>query len=282
MLEIHEPVFLIGSGRSGTTWFARMLAAHPDLGYFSSWTSHFPGNHWLAIASRLNDIDLLEARMRYTRKWPCITEGNDLWEKLIPGFSDPNTDLCAQDATEDQREHVRACVQAHLRWQGKSRFLGKYVGYPRIELMRCIFPDAHFVCLDRDPRAVVFSQMQLQWGFEHRPDVWERMSDCDRLRYYAEGYLRYQRDKQRFEAGKDYRQYYYEDLIADPVGKMHEICLQVNLPVPKKFLDRIGSWRVNQDANQRWQQHLSGEQIALLNTWLAEPLREMGIAVYTE
>jgi hypothetical protein len=256
-----------------------MLATHRDLAYFSSWTNRFPSHPWLASLSRLNDIDFLEKNTRYTKNWPRITEAYRIWESVVPGFERPEEDLLAEDATPEEKEQVRDVVRQHLRWQGKERFLAKYVGWMRIGLVRSIFPDAHFICVDRDPRATLYSQMLLKWGFEDRPEVWEAMTVEERLHYYVERYLVYLDYKSQFEEGKDYFQLQYEWLVENPVGTMQKVCEQVNLEPRPRFLKKIADWRVRENANERWENNLSPTQIELFNKLLEEPLRDMGYAM---
>lgn len=279
MDAMNRPVFIIGAGRSGTTWLSRMLATHPDLAYFSSWTNRFPGQPWVAFLSRMNDVPALEARMRYTKKWPRITEAYQIWDRVIPGFSDPPRDLVADDATDDIKARTRAIVRAHMRWQGKPRFLAKYVGFVRIDLIREIFPDAQFICLDRDPRPMLHSQMLKRWGYEDRPDAWEQTPVEDLLRFYVHEHKKYLAYKERFTAGVDYHQFYYEHLLADPVTTVRAMCAAVDLCTPQAFLDKVADWRVDSQTNVKWEQALTGEQISLFNRLLADPLHHYSTAV---
>lgn len=272
-MKIIEPIFIIGSGRSGTTLFSRMLAVHPDLAYFSSWTNRFPKHSWLAVLSRLNDLDFIEENTRYTKKWPRITEAYNIWDMAIPTFSRPINDMQADDATPEQKQMLRELVWKHMQWQGKNRFLAKYVGWMRINLIRDIFPDAHFICMDRDPRATLYSQMQLKWGYEGNPAAWEEMSVEDRLRYYVERYILYLDYKANFKEGIDYHQFYYEPLVKNPLKNIKEICEKVNLPTPKHYLNKIATWKLSGSMNERWRTELSESQIKLFNELLITQLK---------
>ena len=42
LIQIDRPVFVIGTGRSGTTLFHEPMAYHPQLAWFSNWSRRYP------------------------------------------------------------------------------------------------------------------------------------------------------------------------------------------------------------------------------------------------
>ena len=53
--SLKNSLFILGTGRSGTTIVFRMLASHPELGWFSNYEERFPRVPQFALASRLLD-----------------------------------------------------------------------------------------------------------------------------------------------------------------------------------------------------------------------------------
>ena len=53
---IARPVFILGTGRSGTTLFLNVLAFHPDFTWFSTFSKRFPDHPSVAFLSRIHDI----------------------------------------------------------------------------------------------------------------------------------------------------------------------------------------------------------------------------------
>ena len=57
---------------------------------------------------------------------------------------------------------------------GKPVFLHKYTGWPRTGFVREIFPDARFINVTRDGRAVVASALRTSWWKGHLgPEAWQ-------------------------------------------------------------------------------------------------------------
>jgi hypothetical protein len=132
--QLRNPVFFVGSGRSGTTLLARLLARHPDIAVYPY-------------------------------------EANDLWHPATypwassrldvpPIWVDPETytriSLEHRTASDDRR--LKATFGAYQALRRASTFVNKSVlitfmmGYV-VEL----FPDAKFIHLVRDGRAVALS-----------------------------------------------------------------------------------------------------------------------------
>ena len=64
---------------------------------------------------------------------------------------------------------MRATVAGVLRYHGKARFAAKLTGPARISYVSSIFPEARFVHVVRDGRAVVQSLMKVEfWGARDR------------------------------------------------------------------------------------------------------------------
>src|SRR5690606_15399375 len=47
------PVFILGSGRSGSTLLYKMLCLHPEIAYISNWDARFPGSPLCMMLGRL-------------------------------------------------------------------------------------------------------------------------------------------------------------------------------------------------------------------------------------
>jgi hypothetical protein len=232
----------------------------------------------LASLSRLNDFHFLEEKTRGLRRWPAPSEAFGLWDLCFPGFSQADWDWDEQLLNEAGAAKLKRLIITHLRWHGKKRFLTKYTGLPRLRFVRAIFPDACFIYIDRDPRAVVFSYMKQKWGFKDKPHVLEAMPMRTRLELYAERYLKIYRAKQMFQADRDYIQLYYEQLVENPVAKLREICELASLPLSDVFDRRIMSWNIERETNEMWRQLLQPGEQAYLAELLAQPLAEMGYA----
>ncbi len=117
-VTIREPIFVIGTHRSGTTLLGRALGHHPEVGYWEE-----PRHVW---------------------SW-----GHNYR---------PDDRLGAADATPRIQAQVRKSFGRFLVASGRARLAEKTPSNClRLEFIREIFPDARFVHIFRDGRAVVSS-----------------------------------------------------------------------------------------------------------------------------
>lgn len=116
----RAPLYLVGSGRSGTTWLGKMLALHPEVGFLNE-----PKALWHAA---IPDEDLVGT---YTQT-PA---------RLVLG---------ASDATPRARRVLAHGYGAFLVFTRRSRVLDKYPELVfRAECVQALFPDARFLVLQR-------------------------------------------------------------------------------------------------------------------------------------
>jgi hypothetical protein len=103
------------------------------------------------------------------------TEGyRALDREVSPILSRPWRDLTAIDVTPWLAVRTRQFFERKAQLQGRPVFLHKFTGWPRAGLLGFIFPDAKFIHVVRDGRAVANSWLQMDWweGF-NGPDHWQ-------------------------------------------------------------------------------------------------------------
>ncbi len=268
-MRIDRPIFFLGPGRSGSTLLNNLITHHRDIGYFISWSSKHPSLPYLAVGAWLRSswLEKQNSRIKY---YPAPTEPFLLWKHCFPRF----WQICGEPCRDKVGEaKLRRLISTHLKLQRKSRFLGKLTGAPMFEFLQSMFPDAYFVWIDRDPRAVSYS-----YFLRRRIDLPSEMSDeekeNERLRHAARSYLRLYELLQTKE--REYHTLFYEDFIAHPVSQMKTLLSYLDLPKDRRLLDLVAEWPVRKDANRAWQQRLDPGQKELLEGILARPLRERG------
>ena len=119
--KADRPVFILGTGRSGTTLLGRILSTHPDIGF-------------------LNEPKLL---------WHKVHDGEDVSGSysLLPG----RFTLGHEDATETRRILIHKLHGAYLLLSGSNRVLDKYPELVfREPFVTALFPDAKFIFMSRD------------------------------------------------------------------------------------------------------------------------------------
>lgn len=132
-----RPIFVLGTGRSGTTWLGKVLALHPQLAF-------------------LNEPKAL---------WQVVRPDQDVLGSYAsaPG----RLTLTAADATPAVARRARRLHAAFARLTGARRVLDKYPEMLfRVDFLRAIFPGARFVVTVRDGAATARSIAA--WSARHR------------------------------------------------------------------------------------------------------------------
>src|SRR5439155_6926406 len=92
------------------------------------------------------------------------TEGYALLSNEVsPVLAGSDHDLTADDLTQDLVERFRRFFEVRARAQRKPVFVHKFTGWPRARLIHAAFPEARFVHVVRDGRAVAASLVRMPW-----------------------------------------------------------------------------------------------------------------------
>jgi hypothetical protein len=187
--------FLIGAPRSGTTWLQRLLQAHPDI--CGGEESHF----FRLFTPAIRDAGIWEAEDRrdlgplaYIDRQTYDGAIRDVWAKVFdPLYQDHPQ---ARVHLEKTPEHA-LCI-------------------PQIVQL---FPNAKFVFLLRDSRAVTSSLLHAStdWGHHWAPDT---------ARTAAATWRRYTRVALKWHKNNPDHPFHtvrYEDLVADTEGQLDQI-----------------------------------------------------------
>lgn len=287
--------------RSGTTVIFHLFAAHPDLAWFSQLHERFPAVPALALLSRVADLSPA-ARKAITasderRPWReklriGPSEAYEVWdrccgEKFRYGF------LLGEQADAAERSRTRKMVAAVARYQGRARFSTKITGPARVGFLSSIFPDAIFVHVIRDGRAVVHSLLQVGFWrdtFRLRAPAWRgglTERDLDRWRAAGESPLALaalewsavvasaRREAASLAPGR-YAEVRYEAFVGDPdstIARILEHCQLDDSARHRVLLERRIELRDRTDA---WRQRFDMDERRILDGLIGERLAELG------
>ena len=298
--DVDSPVFVIGTGRCGTTALMDLIAYHGEFTWPSQYTARWPRRPQLAALSRIVELPPFTSRWRFTRYVPKHAENYSEWDERFPGFAEPFRDLVASDVTPLVKERIRASVRDLTRFQGKPRYITKYTGWSRIGFVKEIFPDAKFIHIVRDGRAVAYSYTTMPW--------WDGWAGAERSRWaLPELMLReLERHDRSFVAlaalqwrmliddisqasatlpDDDVLLLRYEDMVRDPIATARRgISFAGADPHDRRFeahLDRAARRIVDPDSRPSpppWKRNLSPAQIEMVNELCAEQLRRFDYA----
>ncbi|MEM7133556.1 MAG: sulfotransferase [Chloroflexota bacterium] len=273
MSRIVKPVFLVGCGRSGTTLIYNMMAHHPDFAWFTNWTNRYPRFPQLSLLQKLPfpDIDLL------TRVKPKPDqEGINIYkhcgiEAIRPNDGNP---IGASEVPIHSTECFQKLISSHLFYQGKRRFLHKNTANSlRVPYLYSIFPDAKFIHIVRDGRAVALSltkvkfwqDLNLWWSDETPRDWAERGGEPAVL-----AGLHWQREVSAvlssLEKLPTEQQYEirYEDFVASPIDSLQKLIEFCELKWHPQ-LDLAVKERKISNYNSRWSSSIN--ETSLETVW---------------
>ena len=179
----RAPLFIVGAPRSGTSLLYRTLALHPDAAWISNYLRRVPvlteiaflnrvAGRWPATRSRVwfgeegdNAYRYAGTRSLVERVFPQPVEGEPVFaHRGVAEFGPtPTPDARQSRLARDLRRAVRA--------SGGKVLVSKRIGHNRrIPLLHGIVPEARFVVVTRDGRAVARSLAKVDWWPENH--VW--------------------------------------------------------------------------------------------------------------
>jgi len=294
-VSVLQPLFFIGMGRSGTTIMFESMAQHPDVAWPSNYCEWMP--HYLfmnALVPLLDGLGLRGHKKQYgralpgNRYLPQPDEAYEFWD-YYSGENFSRSYLSDVKATPETAARLRKAVVRLMRWQRKPRFAAKLTGPGRIGYLASAFPDARFVHVIRDGRAVVESLLRQRfWREKGGLDApfWKGMpqdilqewedSGCDpdilaalQWRYVVQSI---RADAAELPEGA-FTEVRYEDFVQQPVETLASIYRFAGLSVPDlKLHSPESSGGTFRNMNEKWSEM---EQSRLLRITAAmQPMLE--------
>ncbi len=277
-MTLDNPIIIFGSGRNGSSALHYRLARHPHLAWISD-----------RLANRKPGRPELNRILMHGIDLPII--GESLWQSYPPGecytfwqnysnsFRQPCRDLLASDVTNlDKR--VIPMAFANLITNQRSRLLLKVTGWPRIGYLYEIFPNAKFIHIVRDGRAVANSLLKIDWWLGWRgpqnwlpglltPDdqeIWESTGRSFVALAGLQWKILCSSAEQAISILPDDRvcEVRYEDLCSDGNLEMERLLTFVGLDFPPTLLNYLRrSPYVSR--NEKWTSELTQKQQEILN-----------------
>jgi hypothetical protein len=289
-------LFVLGAPRSGTSALYKALCLHPRAFWLSNWDRQLPHVAAMSAVSRVAALAPATRRRVWfgtdggtayaygaprgllTRAFPQPVEGEPVFEAAgVPVVADTAT-------TTDRQRRLPRSIRTRARLAGGEVFVSKRIAHnTRVPLLHALFPDARFVHITRDGRAVASSLSRVNWWqdsplwwYGGTPRGWESegrepMDAC--ARHWVEEVQAIERGLQSVpeEQALHLR---YEDLVSKPAEVLHTLAAFGGLGPSARWDRSLEDVRFP-DQNEAWQERL-GEKAARVEDIQRDALRRLG------
>jgi hypothetical protein len=296
-------LFIMGSGRCGSTAVHETLIRHPDVGFISNVDTYLarfnPKGAWNNSLYRLTPRGVKQRErvagraVRQTRLHLGPSEGWRLLSRRVsPLWTDPFRDLRADDVTPWLARRFKRFFEERVRAQGKPIFVHKYTGWPRTGFIDRILPAAKFLHVVRDGRAVASSLIQRPWwtgrlgpdgwGFGPLPAAYAHEWEASGRSFVALAGLEWKILMDAFEEARAsipserWMELRYEDFVADPRAQLERILAFVELAWTDAFEDRLKDFAYTDSRTDGYKTELAAHHIQTLNELLGAHLQRHG------
>ena len=235
------------------------------------------------------DVTVLGAAIR--RRFAPL-ENYAFWSQYFPGFAAPCRDLLAVDVDLSKKAALREAI-GQLLTPNRNRFLAKLTGVRRIAFLHEVFPDAKFVHVIRDGRAVAHSRMKTPFwkGWQGlnlwagaMPELYRQEWARHNHSFVALAGIEWKTHLDQFEELKrrhpeiDIYELRYEAFCAEPIGQLSKIAKHCDLKWDKSFEEGLLRRYVS-SANEKWRTVLTTAQQEILEDVTASHLLRYGYEV---
>ncbi|MBA2564016.1 MAG: sulfotransferase [Gemmatimonadetes bacterium] len=286
-------LFVLGTGRCGSSLVHEVLARHPHVGFVSNVEDNLPAP---PAGGRWNNRLYSGMPARFTRKGRirfAPSEGYRILEREVsPILSTPFRDLTAEDVTPWLARRFRGFFEARALAQGRPAFLHKFTGWPRAGFVHGILPEARFLHVVRDGRAVVNSWLQMPWWLGYRgpwhwqwgplPEPYAREWEASGRSFVLLAGLAWKLLLDAFEAAQAavpanlWMEMRYEDFVSDPAGSLRRALDFAGLEWTAGFEAGVARHSFESGRRLSYRQELEPAHLRLLDSSLAGHLERFG------
>ena len=286
-MVIDKPIFIVGSGRSGTSVFYNLLSLHPEICWFSNYSAKYFNIKPIPFFHRILDLPFVGTMAR-----KGIISNNRFSIKPSEAgriYHDYCEFKVSSKTTEDDlnleaEKKFKDSIKRHLYLSGKKRFINKQTANnQRIRLIDKMFSDAYYIHIIRDGRAVANSMLNVSWWDD--TDIWwldgAKASEWEKKGKPAIELcgLHWKRDVEEILENKylfedRYLEIRYENFITDVRGTMEKVISFCELGKSDLFNEFLPQTLPNM--NTKWKEYLTSEQKDILERTIGSFQNQLG------
>ena len=286
-------LFIVGTGRCGSTFVHEILAKHRDLGFVSNIEDNLL---FLNRLGRINNALYASTLGNFTGKGKLRFAPSEAYRlisrEVSPIYANSSRDLTSADVTPWLDQRFKKFFLSRAQAQRKPVFSHKYTGWSRIGFFKHIFPDAKFLHVVRDGRAVANSWLQMPWWGGYRgPENWlwgNLQSDLDSKwrkedrSYIALAALGWRLLMESYRTstatlGRDsYFEVRYEDVLEAPEDRFEQIVHFSGLDFSDSFVGALRRQKIEKGRRRAFEHDLTKDQIAQMERCIGPILTEYG------
>lgn len=285
--------FIVGTGRCGSSLVHEVMAKHSEVSFISNVDDNLAA---LNLKGRFNNAIYRSVLGNFTKKGRLRFAPSEAYtlvgKRVSPIYVRSNRDLTADDVTPWLRKRFESFFLERFREQQKQVLVHKYTGWSRMGFFSEIFPDARFINVVRDGRAVANSWLQMYWwnGYEG-PENWlwgalpeayqQEWLESDRS-YVVLAALCWKLLMDAYEAAAERvpaTNYYwcrYEDFLSEPEDFMRKRIREIDLTWHRDFERHVQAQKISKGRRNAYEQDLTSSQLRLLENCLSEKLHKYG------
>lgn len=256
---VAQPLFVAGTARSGTSYFHDLLNQHPDVRL--SYEGRLATEGWECYKRRKDDISNTQGFDRLLDDFITCDQNESQNQWLAEAIKAHREQLFAE---HQQSGNFPNLIESIYQLPGRVGCWGNKM--LRIEMVPAVaqhWPNAKFIVLVRDPRAVSASQLKF---FPNR-----------RLHYaliywnvHARWVNQVRQDSKRFLVVK------YEDFIASSHEQLQKVLEFAGVWEEKVCNDMLEAHPARTKPLGKWRKDLSLQQLKLVEEICFEQMKELG------
>ncbi len=249
---IHDPIFIIGHWRSGTTYIHSFLSQDKSLGFFSTFQAYLPG---VFLGSEKLFKSIVESSLPNKRPMDDVEMNADLPQEdqyavgaftpysYYHGWCFPKNmefynnfvlfkNVKKEDISKWKKTYIYLIKKVTVFEKGKRLVLKNQDNTTKIKYLLEMFPNAKFILMKRNPYTLYLSMMKFMriviplYCLQNPPTL--NVVEKSMMDLYKNMFKKYIREKQLIPKN-NLIEIRYEDFILKPLEQIEKIYKQFDL-----------------------------------------------------